>query len=58
MLKNIWNAMVAMQEKRAEQITAMYKSYRTMSELSGMTDKELKDIGINRYDIPRIAFKG
>jgi uncharacterized protein YjiS (DUF1127 family) len=58
MLKKIWNAMVAMQEKRAEQITKFYVGYRTMSELSSMTDKELKDVGINRFDIPNIAFKG
>ena len=55
MLKKIWNAMVAMQEKRAEQITKFYVGYRTMSELSSMTDKELKDVGINRFDIPSIA---
>jgi uncharacterized protein YjiS (DUF1127 family) len=36
------------------------KVRRTMKELSQLTDKELNDIGINRYDIPRIAggYKG
>lgn len=28
---------------------------RTFAELSRLTDYELKDIGISRYDIPRIA---
>jgi uncharacterized protein YjiS (DUF1127 family) len=28
---------------------------RTFAELSRMTDHELNDIGIARYDIPRIA---
>jgi uncharacterized protein YjiS (DUF1127 family) len=28
---------------------------RTIKELSAMSDRELNDIGINRYDIPRIA---
>ena len=31
----------------------MYK--RTVRELSAMSDKDLCDIGINRYDIPFIA---
>lgn len=31
----------------------MYK--RTVKELSAMSDKDLYDIGINRYDIPFIA---
>lgn len=28
---------------------------KTIKELSNLTDRELNDIGINRYDIPRIA---
>jgi len=36
-----------------------YKKYRqTVRELSAMTDRELGDIGISRYDIKRIAKQG
>jgi uncharacterized protein YjiS (DUF1127 family) len=28
---------------------------KTIKELSNLSDRELRDIGINRYDIPRIA---
>ena len=28
---------------------------RTVSELSRLTDQELSDLGINRYDIKRVA---
>jgi uncharacterized protein YjiS (DUF1127 family) len=58
MLKKIFNAIIKYNEKRAKQIAKFYTSYRTLSELSQMSDKELRDIGINRHDIPIISFKG
>ena len=37
---------------------AWYRDYRhTESELSSLTDKELADIGISRWDIPSIAME-
>jgi hypothetical protein len=29
--------------------------YRTVQELTQLTDKELEDLGINRYEIPMVA---
>ena len=52
MLKKIWNVIIKIQTKRAE----FYRGYVTLSELSRMNDKELRDIGVNRHDIPQIAF--
>lgn len=54
MLKKIWNVIIKIQTKRAE----FYRGYVTLSELSRMNDKELHDIGVNRHDIPQIAFGG
>ena len=54
MLKKIWNVIIKIQTKRAE----FYRGYVTLSELSRMNDKELRDIGVNRHDIPQIAFGG
>lgn len=35
-----------------------YRQYRnTMNELSGLTDRELSDIGISRGEIPAIAWR-
>mgnify|MGYP003633130356 CR=1 FL=1 len=56
MLKKFWNTIVAHQEARAKQIMKFHTSYKTLSQLSSMSDKELRDIGVNRGDIPNIAF--
>mgnify|MGYP003650786176 CR=1 FL=1 len=56
MLKKFWLAIIESQEKRAKQFMKFRSSYRALKELSELNDKELRDIGINRYDIPRIAF--
>lgn len=31
--------------------------HRAMQELSRLDDRELQDLGLNRYDIPYVAFK-
>ena len=54
MLKKLYKLIVKIQTKRAE----FYRGYVTLSELSRMNDKELRDVGINRHDIPQIAFGG
>ena len=54
MLNKIWNFLIKVETKRAE----FYRGYVTLSQLSRMNDKELKDIGITRNDIPSIAFGG
>jgi uncharacterized protein YjiS (DUF1127 family) len=56
MLKKLWNAIVAHQEARAKQIMKFHSSYKVLSQLSTMSDKELRDIGITRGDIPSVAF--
>lgn len=56
MLKKLWNAIVAHQEARAKQIMKFHTSYKALSQLSAMSDKELRDIGITRGDIPHVAF--
>lgn len=45
-------------------LNTMYESiqesrilYRSYCELNSLTDRELSDLGINRYDIPRIIFE-
>jgi uncharacterized protein YjiS (DUF1127 family) len=58
MLKKLWVAIIASQEKRAKTLVKYYHAHRTLMELSHLSEKELKDIGINRCDIPRIAYKG
>ena len=56
MLKKLWNAIVAHQEARAKQIMKFHSSYKVLAQLSAMSDKELRDIGITRGDIPSVAF--
>lgn len=56
MLKKLWNTIVAHQEARAKQIMKFHSSYKALSQLSAMSDKELRDIGIKRGDIPHVAF--
>ena len=56
MLKKLWNAIVVHQEARAKQIMKFHSSYKALSQLSAMSDKELRDIGITRGDIPHVAF--
>lgn len=39
-------------------IDALHRSsryYRAMSELNNLTDRELRDLGINRYEIEQLA---
>ena len=45
MLKNIWNAIIKMQEARAAEFV-----------LRSMTDKQLKDMGVTRGEI-RLAVR-
>ena len=41
---------------RVGRAVARHRAYRTTyNELDACTDRELNDIGISRYDIPRIA---
>jgi uncharacterized protein YjiS (DUF1127 family) len=35
-------------------LMAMAERHRVMNELSSMTDRELSDLGMSRYDIPRV----
>jgi len=46
MLKNLWRRAVAAQERRAN-----------YWKLQNMTDKELRDIGVERYQIKQRIFK-
>jgi uncharacterized protein YjiS (DUF1127 family) len=39
----------------AEWVQKRRAYYRTLSELGGLTDRELTDIGISRADIPSVA---
>ncbi len=41
--------------KIAHAITAHYTERRTIRELNCLSDRELLDLGITRYDIPEIA---
>ena len=47
-IKEMWERL---QERLRQQACAK----RTKRELNQLTDKELHDLGITRYDIPRIA---
>ena len=47
-LKDMWDRL---QERMKEE----RKFEKAMRELYSMSDKELNDIGISRYDIPRIV---
>ena len=46
MLKNLWRRAVAAQERRAN-----------YSKLQNMTDKELRDIGVERFEINKRIYK-
>jgi len=46
MLKNLWNRAVAAQERRAN-----------YWKLQNMTDRELRDIGVERFEIKQRVFK-
>ena len=46
MLKKLWHRVVAAQERRAN-----------YWKLQNMTDKELRDIGVERYQIKQRIFK-
>ena len=48
-------AVVSFFEKLVEKQHQRRMYYKTIRELSAMTDRDLNDIGINRYDIPFIA---
>jgi uncharacterized protein YjiS (DUF1127 family) len=46
MLKNLWHRAVAAQERRAN-----------YWKLQNMTDKELRDIGVERFEIKQRVFR-
>lgn len=47
-----------MMKKIAQRLAKWNMEQRTIAELSMMTDRELSDIGISRYDIREIAKNG
>ena len=56
MFKKIWQAMINARMAHAQRLVAMYQDYRTFTELSSLSDRELSDIGIARADIARHVF--
>lgn len=56
MLKKIWKAIIDSRMAHAQRLVATYQDYRTFSELSSLSDKQLSDIGIARADIARHVF--
>jgi len=34
-----------------------FRARRIYEELNNLTDRELQDLGLNRYDIPRVSFE-
>jgi uncharacterized protein YjiS (DUF1127 family) len=49
------NRLIEMMERVKEQIAEYRKIQKTVEQLSKLTDKELRDIGIGRNDIYEIA---
>ena len=57
-LSMAWDACVAPLAAAAAAWTEWHRIKRSVTELSGLSDRMLKDIGIERHDIERIVRNG
>jgi len=57
MFKKILDAIVKARMAEVRRMMAVYDDYRTFQHLSGLTDRQLNDIGIERHEIPRYIYR-
>jgi uncharacterized protein YjiS (DUF1127 family) len=58
MFKKLIQRIIEARLAQAKQMMRMYDDYRAFEQLNNLTDRELADIGITRYDIPKYLFGG
>lgn len=51
----LWRAVVSGASSLAAALAKHYRARRAIAELSALNDRMLRDIGVERHDIPRIV---
>lgn len=58
MWKNLFKRMIEARMEQAKKLVRMYDDCRAFEELNSLTDSQLRDIGITRWEIPKYIFGG
>lgn len=56
MLNKIWNRIVESRMAEVKRLLSSYQDYQTYEELNKLSDRQLKDMGLERDNLARFVF--